>query len=253
MTNALIGYENLLEDGTLSASNDPAATPKENAIDWALFDYWQPAAATSHWLEVDMGSAVTADYFAFYSSNLYTEAGAAVKLYGGASPAPATLQGTISPTTRGPKFLQFTSASFRYWRIEFSTTGSFSPKIEMAAFGDRLELERGIQPGFGPPVLASRFKQANTVSDGAIFLGRSNKVQPVRFALDLTVLSAAWIRANWPALLAHIEKYPFFLLPEPDSYTDEAVIAWSTDQRIQAPVYQNPTYMDHRINLEAFV
>ena len=49
---------------------------KENAIDWKLFDYWQPAAATSNYLELDAGSAIDVDYFAFYSSNLYTEAGA---------------------------------------------------------------------------------------------------------------------------------------------------------------------------------
>lgn len=253
MTNALIGYENRLDEHTVTASSDPAATPKENAYDWALFDYWQPAAATSHYLDVDAGVAVTADYFAFYSSDLYTEAGAAVQLYGGSSSPATTLLGTINPTTRGPKFLQFTSASHRYWRLQFSTTGSFAPRVQLAAFGDRLELERGVQPGFGPPALASRYKQANSISDGGIFLGRSNRIQSVRFTIDLTVLSASWIRSNWPTLLAHIEQYPFFLLPEPDAYTDEAVIAWSREARIAAPAYQNQSYMDHRLSLEAFV
>ena len=251
MTNTLIGYDNKLDTGTVVASDDPAATPKENAYDWMLFDYWQPAAATSHTLDIDMGSAVDVDYFAFYSSDLYTEAGASVKLYGGSSNPATTLIGTISPTTRGPKFKSVASNNYRYWRLEISTTGSFSPKIQLASLGEKLELQRGLRDGFAPPALGSRNMPVTSVSQNGLFLGRSLEVAPVKFNLSMTNLTAAWVRSNWPNLLAHIEKYPFWILPQPDDYNDEAVIAW-TSGKVAQPAYSDAAFMQVNLALEAF-
>jgi len=250
MTNPAIGYQNHLDTGTVTPSSDPAATPAANCYDWMLFDYWQPSAGTSHTLDIDMASATAADYLAFYSTDLYTEAGAAVKVYGGASSPAANLLATINPTTRGPKMALFNSASYRYWRIEISTTGSFAPKIQLAAVGARLEIERGVMPGFAPPALGSRNTPINSVGNTGLFLGRSLEASPVNFKMPFSVLTAAWIRANWPALLAHIEQFPFWLLPEPDTYTDEAVIAW-TKGKIAPPVYSHATHHSLTLALQA--
>jgi len=250
--NPVFGFLNIFRDGgTVTASNDPAAAPKENAIDWRLEDYWQPPAATSHWLEIDAGVAVSADYFAFYSSDLYLQAGAKVECFAGAAPAPAALQGTINPTTRGPKYLNFTSADFRYWRLLISTTGAYSPKIQIANVGERLEMEQGYRPGSSPPAIASRNKTVTNISESGLFIGRSLEVKPVKFSLPLTILTKAWIRSNWPALLVHMERLPFFILLEPDAYPDEAVIAW-TDGPIASPVYSHSVWMSLRLNLKAF-
>jgi len=253
MTNPVFGYQSHYRDGgTVTSSTSPAATPRDNATDWRFDDYWQPTAGTSHWLEVDAGSAVSADYFAFYSSDLYAQAGAQVQLTAGAAPAPAAVQGTINPTTAGPKLLRFTSASFRYWRLTFSTTGSFAPKIQIANVGAQLELEQGARPGFVPPKLAPANKPQTNISEQGFFIGRSLKLAPADFRLPTTILTPAWVRANWPALLAHIESYPFFLLPEPDTYADEAVIAW-TKGAISAPRYSHAQFMSLDLNLTALI
>jgi len=251
MTNCLIGYNNKLDTGTVVASSDPAATPKENCYDWQLFDYWQPAAATSHTLDIDMASAVAVDYFAFYSSDLYLQAGATVKLYSGSSNPATTLVDTITPTTRGPKFKAVTTSTLRYWRITIATTGSYDPKMQLVALGARLEIEKGLRTGFAPPAIGARNIPSNSIGQTGLFLGRSLRSSPVNFKLSMTNLTAAWIRTNWPALLTHIEQYPFWLLPEPDSYTDEAVIAW-TSGKIAQPVYSNYALMDINLALEAF-
>ena len=251
--NPLFGYQNHYRDGgTVSASSDPAETPKEDALDWRLEDYWQPAAATSHTLDIDAGAAVSADYFAFYSSNLFGEAGAKVECFSGSSFPPSTSRGSISPTTRGPKFLKFTSASARYWRLTISTTGSFAPKIQIANIGARLELQRGLRPGYMPPALAPRQRPTTNISETGLFIGRSLEVKPINFQLPTTTLTAAWVRANWPALLAHIEQYPFFLLPEPDAYPDEAVLAW-TRGNINPPRNTHAAHLSLALALSAFV
>ena len=250
--NPLIGYENRLDEGTVVASDDPVSAPKENSFNWRLDDYWQPAAATSHQLDVDLGNANSADYLGFYSSNLYSEAGASVEILGDPFSPPTTIRGTITPTTRGPKFLQFTSGSYRYWRINISTTGNFSPKVQVVAFGDRLELQRGLRDGFMPPAIASRFKPVITTSENGIYLGRSLAVAPVEFDIEMSVLTPAWVRSNWPILRDHIEQFPFFVLPQPDDYPDEAVIAW-TSKNVPMPRYSEAGYMEIDLNLKVFV
>jgi len=251
--NPIFGYKNLYRDGgTVTASSDPAATPKENALDWRLEDYWKPAAATSHTLDIDAGSAVPADYLAFFSSDLFGQAGAKVELFSGAASPAATLRATINPTTRGPKLLTFTSVSFRYWRITISTTAAFSPKIQIANVGARLELERGLRPGFMPPALGSRLRPTTNLSETGIYIGRSLENKPVDFSLATTTLTAAWVRANWPAFRDHIERYPFFILPEPDAYAGEAVIAW-TRGAINPPTYSQAAHMRLSLNLQAYL
>ena len=252
MANAYIGYDNKLDTGTVVASSEPAATPKENCYDWNLFVYWQPTAGTSHTLDIDMASAVAVDYFAFYSSDLYLQTGATVKLYSGSSSPATTLVGTITPTTRGPKFLAVTTSSLRYWRLTFATTASYAPKIQLAALGARLEIEKGLRDGFAPPALGARNASTTSTSQGGLFIGRSVAVAPVKFNMSMTNLTASWIRTNWPALLAHIEAKPFYLLPEPDGYTDEAVIAWTVNRPAQ-PVYSDYTLMRINLALEAFI
>jgi len=253
MTNAIIGYENKFEDGTVTASSDPAATPKENAYDWLLSDYWEPAAATSNYIEVDLGTAQSVDFFGFYSNNFHAEAGAQIVVKSGAAPAPTTARATVSITTSGPKLITFASVSARYWRIDFNTTGSFSVKVAAAAIGVRLELEKELRPGYSPPALGQNNMPVSNVSETGIFLGRSIERAPISFNVALTILTEAWIRANWPALLAHIEKYPFFIWPEPDTDTAgaEVVIAW-TDGQIRPPEYSHAAHLSLNLPLKAF-
>lgn len=251
MTNAIIGYENGFETGTVTASSDPAATPKENAFDWRLEDYWQPGAATQNWLEIDFGSAQSVDFVGFYSSDFYGMTGAELNLFSGASPAPTTSRLQENITTEGPKLFTFASVSARYWRLRLDTTGSESPKVQMLAIGQRLELQRGIRPGFMPPALAPNQKAVTNISASGMFLGRSLARAPINFTLQTNAITAAWIRTNWPGLLVHIERYPFFLLPEPDNYGDEAVIAWTRDQ-VEAPRYDHAAHLGLNLSLQAY-
>lgn len=252
MTNAIIGYENGLDAGTVTASSDPSAAPKENGFNWRLDNYWQPAAATSNWLEVDFGSARSVDYIGFYSSDFYSMTGAELNLFSGASASPTTSRVQENITTDSPKLFTFAAASARYWRIRLDTTGSETPKIQMVTIGTRLELQRGARPGMRPPALGNADMPYNSISASGFFLGRSVRRQPVDFRLSTDTLTPAWVRSNWPDFLAHAERYPFFVLPEPDSYTDEAVFAW-TRGKINAPEYSSSTLLSMTLDLQAFI
>lgn len=253
MTNPVIGYDSGPFDDapTITASSDPAAAPKENAVDWRLEDYWQPSAATQNWLEFDFGSARSVDYIGFYSPDFHTMAGAQLVLSYGATSNPGSDALTQSITTAGPKLYTFGSQSAQFWRLKLNTTGAESPRVVLIAFGVRLELERGLRPGFRAPALAPPNRVVTNVSESGLFLGRSLARQPIEFTLNTDTLTPAWIRANWPGLLAHVEQYPFFCLPEPDAYPDEAVVAW-TRGKIRAPEYSHSNFLRLALDLAAF-
>jgi hypothetical protein len=253
MTNPIIGYHNLLDTGSIVPSSAQAGFPVENAINWRLDDYWKPDLDNTHSIVVDMGAAVSADYFAFYSSDFYQVFDAVIFIYADTFTPPTTQRSApfVIPAA-GVKLTTFTSVSFRYWKISFASTPAHTPKIQMMALGDRLELEQGLRPGYTPPALGSRNQLATNISEQGIFIGRSLELGPVDFSLSSTLFTPAWIRANWPAWLAHMEQKPFFVLPEPDAYPDEAVIAW-TAGKIATPRYSHANFQSLDLKLKAFI
>ncbi len=253
MTNPIFGYDNGPFDDapTVTASSDPATAPKENSFDWRLEDFWQPAAATQNWLEFDFTTARAADYLGFYSPDFYTLAGAQLVLSYGATTNPGADALTQSITTPGPKLFTFASQSAQFWRLKLNTTGAESPRVVVIAIGTRLELERGLRPGFRAPALASSKRTVTNISESGFFLGRSLAATPIHFSINTTTLTPAWVRSNWLALRDHLERYPFFCLPEPDAYPDEAMIAWSRGE-IRAPEYSHSNFMSLALDLAAF-
>jgi hypothetical protein len=253
MTNPVLAIDNMYETASVVAvSSEVAGFEKENAYDGLLSDYWQPNSGTSHTLDVDMGSAVSVDLFGFYSSDFYTLTGATCELYYSDNNSTWTLAtgGTITPTTASPKLKLSTSASHRYWRLQFDTTGAEQPKIQHAYIGVQTEIERGLTIGFRPVALGSENKAVNSESVSGSFLGRSTKKTSIASMLDFDNVSQTWMRTNWPTILAALESKPFMLLPQPDDYTDEAAFCW-TDGNIVTPSYSDFDHMRFSISIKA--
>lgn len=255
MTNAVLGINNIYESGTVTESSEASGYPSENAYDNLLSDYWQPGVVspgTVHTLDVDYGSAISIDLFGFYSSDLYSLSGAACKLYYSDNGSTYTLVDTISPTTAGPKMKLVTASSHRYWRLQFETTGASQPKIQHAYIGQQTEIQRQLGSGFEPPALGSENVPITSEATNGNFIGRSTKREPIRGKLQFNNITAAWMRTNWPTILAAIEAKPFLLLPSPDNYTDEAAFCW-TDGKIRTPQYNANTYMNFVIPIKSII
>ena len=249
-TNAVLAYNNFYKTGTVSASSDPAATPKENAIDDLLYDYWQPTSGTSHQLDLDLGGATSVDVFGFYSSDFYSLTGAACKLYQSDDDSTYTLVSTITPATIGAKLKLVTASSHRYWRIQFDTTGAETPKIQHAFIGKSLEMQRGLGAGFAPMALGSENVPINSETDTGIFIGRSNKKRAIPATLNFSNLTPAWMRTHWPTILSALESSPFMVLPSPDTYPNEAAFCW-TSGIIQTPPYSKDNLLGVSIPIKA--
>lgn len=250
MTNAIIGADSILNYATVTSSAPVASVA--NAYDYRLDDYWQPVSTVNCFIDADAGSSQSGSYMAFYSSDFYALTGARIRLMADDFSPPTTVIVDENITTPGPKLFTFATTTKRYWRVNVLTTNPEQPKIQMLSFGVKLELEQGLRVGLMPPALGNKNQPSTNVSEGGIFIGRSNQITPVPFTLSTNVLTPSWVRANWAWFQPIAEKRPFFVLPEPDAYPNEAVYAW-TDGPIAAPKYSHSNKMSLDLKLKAFI
>lgn len=249
ISNARLGYDNLLEKGSVAASSQNPSFPVQNAYDWLTCDYFKPAASGTVYVEVSLTAPASADYFAFYGHDLYLRGGT-IKLqyYNGTTYVDCFA--AITPTDNRPQMVTFTSASSTKWRVVFTCTSVFS--IAVISFGAQLPLERGIYLGWTPPRFSRATQIIDSMSDGGQFLGRSIIANGVTGSLVLNYATDAWMRASWLPFVRHAERKPFFFVPDIANYPDEAVFAMM-DGNMAAPSQTGFGYMSGTFAIRGMV
>ncbi|MBB4345132.1 hypothetical protein [Rhizobium leguminosarum] len=248
-SNARIGYENLLENGTVTASSENVAYPVKNAYDWLTSDFFKPAASGTINIDLTLSVSDGADYFAFYGHDLYSHGGT-IKLQYWNGSAYVDCFAAITPTDNSPRFVNFTSQASTKWRVVITCTSVFS--IAVISFGAQLALEYGMYLNWTPPKFGRNTKLINSQSDGGAFLGRSVVSLGVRSSLILQYASDTWMRSNWLAFITHAEKKPFFFIPNVGTLPLEAVFAYTEDS-IPAPLHTHYGHMGATIPILGMV
>jgi hypothetical protein len=244
-----IGYENLLENGTVVASSENANFPVANAYDWRTSDFFKPAASGTVYITLTLSAADSADYFAFYGHNLYSTGGTIKLQYHNGSTYVDCFT-AITPTDNTPQMVTFASKTATLWRVVITCTSVFS--IAVISFGAKLTLERGAYLGWTVPKFGRVTRTIDSSSDGGEFLGRSIISKGVKSELRLNQASDAWMRSYGLALIQRIEQKPFFFLHDPDTYPTEAVFAF-TDGEIPAPTQSAYGFMSVSIPIRGMV
>jgi len=247
MANSLIGYKNILETGTVTASTEAATFDKENAYDWRPFTWWQPTAVPAT-LTVDMGSAVDVDYFALAASDLAANSATVVLQWSTDNFASDIndVFSPISPTNDRVIFRVFDTINARYWRV--LETGNIA-SLGVVAFGERTDLSVGMRSGFAPPTTNRNSKMLTSESNTGQFLGRSVERTGYPGSISLTNLTPAFVRATWEPMIDHAELKPFFFSWDDTNYSDEAVLAWMAGK--PSTSYQDSLYMTASLSFNA--
>jgi hypothetical protein len=246
---ARIGYENLLENGTVVASSENASFPVANAYDWRTSDFFKPAASGTINITLTLSVADTADYFAFYAHDLYSHGGT-IKLQYHNGSTYVDCFAAVTPTDNTPQMVTFTSQSATLWRVVITCTTVFS--IGVISFGAQLALERGMYLGWTPPQFGRATQLIDSSSDGGEFLGRSIIATGIRSQLQLNHASDAWMRTYGLPLIRRIEQKPFFFLPNVTTYPAECVFAY-TDGDISPPTQSAYGFMSVSIPIRGMV
>jgi hypothetical protein len=249
MGSARIGYDNLLESGSVVASSANANFPVKNAFDWRTSDFFKPAASGTINIDLTLSGADDADYFAFYGHDLYAHGGT-IKLQYHNGTGYVDCFSAITPTDNSPQMVVFTSRSATLWRVVITCTSVFS--IAVISFGSQLTLERGAYIGWTVPKFGRATRTIDSSSDGGEFLGRSIISKGVRSELRLNHASDAWMRSSGLALIKRIEQKPFFFLHDVENYPAECVFAF-TDGEIPNPTQSAFGFMSVSIPIRGMV
>ncbi|WP_442577867.1 hypothetical protein ACSBOB_20180 [Mesorhizobium sp. ASY16-5R] len=247
-SNARLGYENLLENGTVVASSADTDFPVENVYDWITSDYFKPATSGTINIDSTLSGAQSADYFAFYGHDLYAHGGT-IKLQYHNGSGYVDCFSAITPTDNTPRLVTFSSQTATLWRIVITCTSVFS--IAVVSFGRVLPLEYGMYLGWTPPRFGRKTKLVNSQSDGGAFLGRSIFSEGVKTKIEIQYASDSWMRANWPGFVAHAEQKPFFFLPDVNLPL-EGVFCWTEDD-IPSPSHTHYGHMGVSIPIRGLV
>ena len=246
---ARIGYENLLDYGTVAASSENASYPVANAFDWRTSDFFKPATFGTINIDLTLSGADAADYFAFYGHDLYAHGGT-IKLQWWNGSAYVDCFAAITPTDNSPRMVTFTSQSSTKWRVVITCASVFS--IAVISFGAQLMLERGMYLGWTAPQFGRATQLIDSTSDGGEFLGRSIISNGVRTEIQLNQASDTWMRSDGLAFIKRIEQKPFFFLHNVTTYPLECVFAF-TDGEIPAPTQSAYGHMSVGIPIRGMV
>jgi hypothetical protein len=248
-SNARIGYENLLENGTVVASSEDADYPVENCYDWLTSDFFKPAASGTINIDLTLSGSDSADYFAFFAHDLYSHGGT-IKLQYWNGSSYVNCFSAVTPTDNKPTFITFASQTSTKWRVVITCTSVFS--IGVITFGAQLALEYGMYIGWTPAPFGRDPQLVTSKADGGGFLGRSRISNGVKTSLVLQGATDAWMRSNWLAFVEAAEQRAFFFVPDITNHATECVYCW-VESSIPAPTHTNYGFMGVTIPLRGLV
>lgn len=214
-------FDNRFDDGTPTASGTAAGNFNAlNVRDWRPYTWWKPSSAGG-WIDVDCGSAKSADCVAIVGHDLGSKSG--IVNVQAADDAAFSVNHVIPvngvSVPNGPFFRAFASVSRRYWR--FYLQGSSAPQVAVVAIGTALAMPRPLSRGFDP--VGRTVQGTSNRSEKGHPLGRSVEFEDWSATLDFALLTPAWLRATWvPAWTAHLRSKPFVFCWDPGDHADEA-------------------------------
>lgn len=228
----LIAYDNLLEQGVVTVSNnsfgqpnEDAANPVENGYDWLATDFYKPNELGTVFINLTLPTPRPADYLAFYAHNFHA-APASIQLqyYDGASWLDATAE--VTPYNSAPRVIRFVEVTATEWRLRI-VAGVELPSLGVVSFGKAMRPAHGVYLNYSEPLVSRAPELINSVSEGGVFLGRSVIHQGFRTNLVLQYARDAWVREIWMPFVRHAECKPFFYLWNTQDYPDEAAFCWA--------------------------
>lgn len=224
-TLALIGYDNVFTEGTLSASSDPEGGEKENAVDGFTFDHWEPVVSgspTESYLQVLLTAAAAVDYLAIHAHDGI----GSISLRGSNDGTTwTTISGPHTPED-GPNLWRFASVSYTRYRVY--VTGNV-PQLGVLQAGAIMVLPEGVYVGHKPSKYNRADRIMNNKSEGGQLIGRTLLAEGAQgMTISQDRVTPAWARDTWEAFAQHAKTKPFFFAWRHAVYPLEVMYAWST-------------------------
>ena len=239
----LVLWDNILLNGTVTASTEATDAPIENALTDSTWDYWQPTT-TSGTVSLSLGSSTTASALGIAAHDLGSK-GATVTVKRG-----ATTVATINPTDDTPILILFASSSSSTWSVEI-TGASSAFSIGNMVLGVPLIFESGVVPSYTPSYMADNVELLMNQSLGGQFFQNRVIRKSAETSIQLNILERSFIEG---ATFQNFRDYyndgkTFYWAAGPSVFEDDVAFCRRTNGGEMKPTFEN-TGIFYRVGLQ---
>lgn len=235
--NPLIGYNNLVTYGNISATSEDADYPVTNLANPSTAEVWKAVDASpvgDIYIEVNVNTVDPIDYIAIARHNL------------GTGLVPISVEGLVdnlsSPTEwvelcsdvllpdDGPAMFCFDAQALYSIRIRLQSSSiNTIPQIGVLYTGKLLVLQRRVYVGHTPITQGRSSNILNARSESGEFLGRITLAEWNSTSIALKNLTPTWVRQYLLPFIVDSRANPFFFAWRPSDYPYEVGFCWMTN------------------------
>lgn len=248
----LIAWDNLVSQGTLSASSSASGFPVTGLQNGVTSDPWRPNAMSAT-VTLTLSSAQFASVLAFASHDMGTQAVTAIlERFTGGSWVEVMRH---SPANDLPFMLSFPAVSASQWRVRFTGSSTFRLAVMYLALG--LTIPGRIIPPHTP---LHRVSEVHLVGDSESgtgnFLQADFERMGGRASLSFSVQMADFATgADFEAFRQHFNRgRPFFIACFPTSYPEDMGYVWRGEGAESiVPAWRDAVYMTIGMEVSVYV
>lgn len=244
----LVLWDNILLDGTVTASTEATDAPIENTLTDSTWDYWQPTT-TSGTVSLTLGASTTASALGIAAHDLGSK-GATVTVK-----RSTTTVATINPTDDKPILILFASGSSTTWSVEI-TGASAAFSIGNLSLGVPTVFESGIVPSYTPLYMAEDIELLQNTSLGGQFFQNRIVRKSAETSIQLNILERSFVEG---ATFQSFRDYynsgkTFFWAGGPSTFEDDVAFCRRTSGGEIKPTFANAgIFYQVGLQLEAYV
>ena len=205
--------DNICADATITGSTADTGFSVSNVSNLRASHPYVSTSATSAYIELDFGSAQTISLCALIDCNF--QAGDTWTLAGGTTTNPSSISHTFACNDNKNAFVEFSPASYRYWRVSCSRSSAKQWRIGEIAIGLARHMQTQFSWGPSPSVAYSTKK--HTTPYGSEFA--YEKGYRRAYSLSYPAMDAADVAEMRAISYSSAgDVYPLLIVPKPDEY-----------------------------------
>ena len=243
----LVLYDNILLDGTVTATTEATDAEVGNLLTDSTFDFWKPTT-TSGTISLALGTTATASALGISGHDLGTQ-GATVVIKRG-----VTTLATINPTDDSTIIALFASGTDTAYSVEISGATA-APYISNLFLGVPLVFESGIIPSYTPLWMAEDVELLMNESLGGQFFQNRVIRKSANTNVNLNILDRTFIEGvDFQAFRRHFnDGRTFFFAAGPSAFEDDGSFCRRSGDTLKPTFTNDGIFYQVGMNLEAFV
>jgi len=243
----MVLFDNILLDGTVTATTEATNAEVENLLTDSTFDFWKPTT-TSGTVSLTLGSAGTASALGISGHDLGTQGATVVIKHG------TTTLATINPADDSTILVFFTSTSSTTFSVEISGATA-APYISNMVLGVPLVFESGIVPSYTPLWMAEEVELLQNESLGGQFFQNRVIRKSANTSVNLNILDRAFVEGvNFQSFRRHFnDGKTFFFAAGPSLFEEDGSFCRRAGDTIKPTFSNNGIFYQVGMQLEAYI